>query len=839
MLADLYDRYVLKHPAVSLLVVLAIFAGIISFVRYFQIDVSGDALVMQQDEDLQYYREINRRYAGSQFVVVTYTPPEDLLSDGSLDRLSRIREDLRDIKGVTSVLTVLDVPLLKNPPGPLKEVQERMKNLEHPEVNIEHARKELRNSPLYSELLVSPDLTSSAIQVNLKENKTLQNVQFRRSELLQKEFEETLSEEEEQELERVQEKYERLKRLEEQKQHARLEAIRKVVDRYRSEAEMHIGGVPVISDNISSYIEYDIMVFGIGILLMLVLVLWLMFRRKRWVILPIACCMLSGLVMMGLLGILDWDVTVVSANFISLQLIFTMSLVLHILVRYWEYLRTDPGASHKSLVRRAGQHAFVPCLFASLSTIAGFSSLIASNILPVINFGWIMTTGVLVSLIVTFMFLPIGISLTRKPLSYPHPYRAKAFTDMLAKITDKGRYMVIAIGIIVAGGSVYGMSTLKVENSFVNYFHESSEVYQGLRFIDRNLGGTTPLEVIVNFGEDRAKEQEDHQQEKPEKSSSDQSSENDAFEGFEEYGEDTSAEEETYWYTASKLEKINQVHDYLNGLRETGKVRSLATLWKVGKDLNQGKPLDNLELQILFNGLPDRFRQLLVKDFSSVEESQVRIEARIQDTLPNLDRDQLLARIKNDLPEQTEVHNDQFRLTGLMVLYNNMLQSLYESQVQTIGLTIVLLLFMFLLLFQSIRIALIAIFPDLIAGMMILGIMGFGGLPLDIMTMTIVAISVGIAVDDTIHYLHRFEKEFERSKNYIEAMYRCHGTIGNAMTYTTIAITMGFSILVFSKFIPTVYFGILTALAMMMALISSMTLLPALVIVLKPFGPEK
>jgi hypothetical protein len=182
------------------------------------------------------------------------------------------------------------------------------------------------------------------------------------------------------------------------------------------------------------------------------------------------------------------------------------------------------------------------------------------------------------------------------------------------------------------------------------------------------------------------------------------------------------------------------------------------------------------------------------------------------------------------------LQNEQVHLTGMLVLYNNMLQSLFHSQIQTVGVVFLAIMLMFVVSFRSFMLAVIAIIPNLVAAILVLGLMGWMKIPLDIMTITIAAIVIGIAVDDAIHYVHRFKKEFRSDCSYWTSVKRCHESIGLAMYYTSIIITLGFTILALSNFKPTIYFGLLTGFSMLVAMIANLTLLPILIVWLKPMG---
>jgi predicted RND superfamily exporter protein len=282
------------------------------------------------------------------------------------------------------------------------------------------------------------------------------------------------------------------------------------------------------------------------------------------------------------------------------------------------------------------------------------------------------------------------------------------------------------------------------------------------------------------------------------------------------------------------LEDVDKVHNYLDGLPETGKVLSISTAMSMLESLKDGKNLDDFFLSILFRRLPPEVKQSLFSPYMSEDGNQLRFSIRIIDSDPDLKRAALLDKIKVHLIENMGYQPEQIHLSGMLVLYNNMLQSLFSSQIKTLGVVFVAILIMFIFLFRSIKMAALAIVPNILAATTILGIMGLVGIPLDIMTITIAAITIGIAVDDTIHYVHRFQEEYWKDKNYWYAIMRCHNSIGRAMYYTSMIITAGFSILALSNFIPTIYFGLLTGAAMITALITNLTLLPLLITLVKP-----
>jgi uncharacterized protein len=822
-----YDRIVLGHARTVVLLLVCLLAYLGYQTKDFGIDASTDALILEHDADLQYSEMIVERYGVNHYLFLIYAPHDDLLADEALVTLAALRDELRQLDRVSSVTTILDAPLLRNPPVAIKELQKNIKTLESPGVDKELARKELQNSPLYQNLLVSSDMRLTAMQIELINHAEFKSLVKRRAQLLDLDYEGKITDEERAELERVTPRYDALKEVVSQQRHDDIARVRDIMNRHRSGADVFLGGVPMIADDMISFVKRDLRVFGLGMLTFLILALTLIFKRARWVVLPMLCCIAAAVAMMGGLGIFGWQVTVVSSNFISLQMIISMALAIHLTVRYRELNALRPGKEHRELIRESVRTIFLPCLYTALTTIAGFCSLMVCDILPVINFGLMMTMGIVVSLFVTFLLFPACLMLMKKvPPSTAKRVAAPA-TEMLARFTSRRPALIFGGALVIVIATTVGISRIRVENSFINYFKDSTEIHRGMDIVDREMGGTTPLDVIIDFGDEEERDPEPE----PEDSDSDG-----FFEEFEEF--ESAEDDEKYWYTPERMDLIGRVHDHLESLPEIGKVLSLSTMLKIANELKGSTEWDSFELALLFNEFPADFRRMTLDPYVSIEHNQARFALRIRDSMKSLRRNELLQRIREDLAGDFGLKPDQIHLAGMMVLYNNMLQSLFKSQIQTVGYTVLAIMAMFMILFRSLKISLIAIFPNLMASLVVLGVMGLLDLPLDMMTITIVAISMGIAVDNTIHYIHRFKHEFEVDHDYMQTMFRCHGSIGNALYYTSVTIIVGFSILALSEFIPSILFGLLTGLAMAMALIAALTLLPRLIIFFKPFGPQ-
>ncbi len=833
MLRKFYDKFILTYPKSILLLMLICIAALGYQARYLEIDASAETLLLEDDKDLAFTRKVNERYGSSDFLVLTYSPKGDLLADNTLNSLRKLSAELLALDRVESVDSILNVPLLESPPKPVSELIKNVPTLESPGIDKALAKKEFLNSPIYRDNLVSPDFKTTALLINLHDDPLYRELLQQRNVLRKKEKEQTLSSVEQAKLEKVLRDFKNHRDKMRLIEHNNISKVRAIADNYRGDAKIFLGGASMVADDLITFIRSDLQVFGSAVFVFLMLTLWVIFRQLRWILLPLITCSFSVVTTSGFLGLFGWEVTVISSNFISIQLIITMAITIHLIVRYRELARLNPEMDQRQLILDSTIFMARPCTFAVLTTVVGFASLVLSGILPVMNFGWMMSAGIGVSLFLTFLIFPV--LLMQMPKAMPNTSFESRFalTKIFADITERHGKSILFISVAAFIISIAGAARLNVENSFIDYFKESTEIYQGMKLIDQQLGGTTPLDLIVNLEQSEDEFQQTEQDSNAEVEVEDE----EEFDAFEEEFEE-SAGEAQYWFTAEKMARIEKIHDYLNGLEQTGKVLSLGTMLKIGKTLNSGKPLDNFMLALLYNELPERFRKIIMDPYVSVENNEARFYVRIRDSEPNLRRNELLKQIQFDLKDKLDIPEGKWQLANLLVLYNNMLQSLFKSQILTLGVVIVAFLIMFIFLFRSITIALIAIFPNVLSIGVVLGFMGWMGIPLDMMTITIAAISVGIAVDNTIHYIHRFKHEFTIDRNYLAAMHRSHESIGYAMYYTSITIIIGFSILVLSKFIPSIYFGLLTGLAMLIALVAALTLLPQLLIVLKPLGPE-
>jgi predicted RND superfamily exporter protein len=819
-----YTALVLQHPRWVIAGVLCLSLVLGGFATQFRLDASADSLVVEGDPDLAYSREIARRYGSNDFVFVLYTPQADLFSPAVLDDLRQLRDSLLQLERVASIDSIFSVPLFKVAGASLADVADRIVTLDTAGLDLEAVRDDLGSNAAYRDVLLSADGRSTALVVNFAPQSALETLLQQREALRTQARTGELTAAGQAQLAAIEHEYRSLQQQANADLHDDISAIRAILAEHADTATLAMGGVPMIADDLVSYVRKDLGSFGLAILLFIIAALWFFFRDIRFVLLPLVCGLVITTSVLGLLGLLDWPATVISSNFISLLLIITVSLTVHLIVRYRELQQESPGESHLRRLQFMLRSMIVPCFYTSLTTVVAFASLLVSGIPPVVDFGLMMVLGVVLAFLLTFLLFPALLSQFPVLPQPPGPKRHD-LTPLLGRFTERRGTVVAGLALLLLLAGLLGVSRLRVENSFVDYFGSDTEIYRGMVAIDQQMGGTTPLDLIVDLAPPAP-----------------------AAAGFgsdDEWGDsewDDEAEEggdpDAYWFTADRMQTITGIHRWLEALPETGKVLSLDTLLQLAYGLNGGRELNTFELGILYNRIPESYKESLLRPYVSVADNQVRFSLRIRETDPGLQRNVLLQKIREGLQQEFGLQPEQIHLGGMLVLYNNMLQSLFESQIESLAVVMGSIFLMFVLLFRSLRLALLGIIPNLLAALTVLGLMGLLGIPLDMMTITIAAIAIGIGVDNTIHYVHRFRSNYPRFGDYLHTMHYCHGSIGKGIYYTNFAIIAGFSILVLSNFVPTVVFGLLTSLAMLLALAGALTLLPWLLLRFRPLGPE-
>ena len=815
-----YSIFVIKNPLIILSAVVLVILIATQGISNFKLDASSDALVLEGDESLKTYRENEKEFGDSSFLIVTFKPESELFSYQSLNQLSQIEESLSKLDGVDSVLSLLDAPIFFQPKVGLTEVGDNLKDLTTEGIDLSKAKQEIINNPIYRDLIISKDGSTTAMQIVLRGNDEYDLLISNRYRIL-----ETLKSKEpitnesktilQNDLDSINKRISELNNNESNFNSSLVSEIRSILDLHRNNATLYLGGPAMITSDMMEYIRSDLVVFGIAVASVFAVMLFLFFGNIWFVILPISNAFLTTFVTAGFLGYMDWKISVVSSNFIALLLILTISLTVHVLVKINE-LQKGSTDNNESLIDAVDQ-MFLPCFFAAITTAVAFLSLLLGDLKPVIEFGKMMAFGISIAFIFTFSFLPSSLSLIKNNKSKDYLSLHKITNKVLAISEKYSTYIYLTFGVVFCV-LILGTTKLVVENRFIDYFDEETEIYQGMLEIDQNLGGTATLDIIIK---------------EPSFIASDDLIEDEFFDDS--LFDDESSSASGYWWNVYSLAELEEIHDYLDSLPEIGKVLSVASGIKLARLINDGEDLNDLELALLRSVLPEDIRETLLYSYINKDDSIVRISTRVNESAENLNRNQLLEKINNDLITKFNLSEDRFEITGLAVLYNNMLQSLFQSQIGSLLLVFSVIALMFLLIFKSFKIMIIGLIPNIFVASSVVGTLGLLKIPLDIMTITVAAISVGMAVDNTIHYIYRYKKEIKITNSIEMALQNAHTTTGRAIFYTAATIATGFSILSLSNFFPTQLFGIFTALAMLIAFISSLSLLPNLLVKFKVF----
>ena len=748
-------NFIIKKPTWSLIAFLIIVCSSVLQIQNFSLDASSESLSLEGDNNLELYFATQETFGSDESLVISYSVKDGtILSKDQIISLRSLRDDLLELEGVNSVVSILDVSLFQSPPLSLVELASEVYTIDNGKADQSLISNEFKNSPLYSNNLVSADLKTTALLIPLANDDPRIIIDDEVLRLL-------------------------------------IEKIRLTMDAYRDEATLYLGGVPMIRNDVIDFIKSDLVVFSLAVILTMTIMLTILFRKIRWVLIPITISVIGALFMTGLISSIGWKVTVISSNFFSLLLVMTLSVIIHLVVRYREISNQNLDQNNSETIRQTLNQMIRPCLYTVITTIAAFASLTASHVQPVIDFGLMMSIGVTVAFVLSFIGFTIFMMLLKKPKSSQESKKSFALKKLALMADKKGKSIILSF-IVVALISTFGLSKLSVENSFINYFKKDTEIYQGLNFIDKELGGTIPLEIVFN---DLAS---------------------------------------AYWADASLREDFHGIHNYLEQIPSIGKVLSIDTFMQVLKEANNGKTPNGFLLTLGKNNMPDFAKSQVLKPHISDVTDQIRIVARVKETMNGLERNQLILDIKKSLIENFYFDEDDFYFTGTFSLYNNLLQSLFSSQIKTIFTVFSIIFVLFVIVFRSISVALIAVIPNTLPSLIILGLMGLMGIPLDIMTITIAAIAIGIGIDNAIHYISRFKTELLVDGDFVSSMYRAHNSIGVSMFYTAATVAIGFVVLILSHFIPSIYFGIFMAIAMLSAVIVNLTLLPKLLITFKP-----
>jgi predicted RND superfamily exporter protein len=813
-------KFILEKPLLVMVLIVAIFLSAASGLANFKLDASSDALVIEGDEAFKIYRETGEIFGNSDFLIITFTPNSDLFSPQSLSTIKNLASQLEELPGVQSVLTILDAPIFFQPRVPLADLMDNLKTLESQGIDFIAAKEEIINNPVYSELIISPSGDTTAMQVTLKENDLYRDLIKQRYELLT--FSD-LSSNQKNQLDSINKKISKINDYEAKERANLITQIRELLNQNSDRGTLFLGGASMIAADMMSFIKSDLAIFGLGVAIVFCLMLYVFFQNVWFVLLPLSNAAVTTAFTASILGLMDWKISVISSNFIALLLILTISLTVHVLVRFNEVSQTKDSID--DAIYATLNQMLIPCLLATLTTAIAFLSLIMGDIKPVIEFGKMMSVGMIFAFIFTFTFLPSAMKLVIKSADDSSLGLINKIPNQLGIIANNQGKMISIIFLTAAISMIYGISKLEVENRFIDYFSPETEIYQGMLLLDQELGGTATLDILIDQPTIELIDGLEFD--------GDDLFEDDLF-------DDESSEASGYWWNATSLSKLEEIHDYLNDIPEMGKVLSVASGIKLARMINNNNDLNDLELALLRSVLPEDIKETLLYSYINQDDTKVRISARVLESAQTLNRNELLNKINFDLVNRFDLEQNQFKVTGLAVLYNNMLQSLFSSQIKSLGLVFAAIGLMLLIIFRSIKITLIALTPNLITAGSVLGLLGILSIPLDIMTITVAAISVGMAVDNTIHYLYRYKKEIENQNiDNDQRVLNAHNSVGRAVFYTAITIAAGFSIFALSSFTPTVLFGLFTAFALIVSFFASLTLLPFLLKFFNAFSNQE
>jgi len=804
-----YINTILKNSLISFSILSIFLVSLYPGISNFQLDASSDSLVLENDPDLKIYREMGNLFSDSDFLIVTLQPNEGIFNNKSLQRIEKIENEILEIDGVNQVLSILDAPIVEQPKVSLSEIGDNIKYLLDASIDLQKAKQEILSNPIYQELIVSKDGSTTAFQILLDKNESYETLIQQRYDLLNSDNPRTLLE--------VNRKINEQNLLIQEKEKRIVAEIRSVINNNRDFGVLFLGGPAMIANDMIDFIKSDLSIFGLLVFLIFGFLLYFFFRDIKLALVPLINAALVIYTTSSILGYADWKISVVSSNFIALLLILTISISVHVIERFIELKKEDLD---ERLVTETFSQMFIPCFFAVLTTGVAFLSLISGDIKPVLEFGKMMTVGIIVVFIFTFTFVPLAFyNLSFASLRVS---KISSLPIRIAKNNITNKSIILSASIILGLLFIIGLNNLKVENKFIDYFKKNTEIYQGMSELDEKLGGTATLDIVIyepdNYltNVDKISDELD-----------------DLFD--EDIFEDDNSESSGYWWNIYNLKRLEEIHDYLDANENIGKVLSVSSGIKLARKINDNNELNDLELALLRSVLPEDIKDTVLNSYISDDDSIVRISTRVYESSESLNRDLLLKKINLDLQQRFGISSDKYKITGLAVLYNNMLQSLFSSMLNSVLIVYTVIALMLLILFRSVKIMLAGLLPNILIGLGILGTMGLVKIPLDIMTITVASISVGIAVDNTIHYLYKFKSEYELNNDFNEAMIRSHSTIGRAIFYTASTISLGFLVFSFSNFIPTIYFGIFTALAMFFAFLVSLTLLPILLEKMRAF----
>lgn len=781
---QIINRAKLILAAFFLLTLAALWAA-----QSFKIDASADTLLLKNNKLFIETQLMNKRFSPQEFILIAYEPKNNpLFSEKTFTDIQQLSEQFRALNRVGAVTNILNVPLLSLAGKLDPDLNPDDFTWQKQRYSADKMREVFKQHPLFTDLLVNSKQTATAMQIVFRPDPQLLKIQNQIIDLQAKVLNNSLTQQDQQRIKKLKRQAEPIEENLKKVRQQEIKQIYQITENYRQDANLFLGGSYVINQQLVTIVKNDLMVFGSVISVAICLLLLLLFRRIRWVVLPVLCCAVSVILTIGLFAILDLRATVISSNFVTLQIILTLAIVIHLIVEFRQLAEISPDATQNAILLTSFTNKFKPCLYAGITTSVGFASLIFSGIQPVISFGWMMIVAMAISIASSLLLFPSFLALFSRQSESLIQNINRSFIKFFCHCSLNSKKIIVVMSIAVVIISVLGLFKLQVENSFLNYFKESTQVREELTFIDKEFGGSTPLDLVYFIDEKEKKTD--------------------------------------LLLSAKTVQSLQKIQHVLRQYEATGNVTSVVNFTELAQQIKHGQPLTEYELSVIYTLLDDELKEQLLGAYFNPDTNQLRISMRIQDSTPGFNRADFLATLKKDL-ESLGLQQGSYSLTNLFVLYQDILQRLFSSLIMTLGLVFIALTLVLLGIFKSIKIALITVIPNILTTIIILGIMGWLQIPLDLMTITISAIAMGIAVDDTIHFTHRYLQQ-RQTEDVQQATVNTFNSVGYAMLYTTVIVTFGFSLLSFSDFVPSIVFGLLTGLAMLLALLTDSTLLPVL-----------
>ena len=786
-------KYKIIFAIISILIVLIS----INFTKNFKLDASSDTLILKEDKTFKYYEYYSKIFPNKNFLVLAIKSNKQIDSD-YIEKINFITDKIDNLQNIDSTFSIVDAPILLLNKLKISELNsDNIENINNTENDLNKILDEFSKSPIFSDQIINSNKNISAIIIYIKKNKKIDKL------LNDKDY-----------------KIEKEKNLIEKEK--LIKEIRIIINEQKDDYEYFLGGIDMIASDTINFIKNDIIIFSIAVIILIIFVLLIIYRDLKWVMIPLISTTSAVIIMIGIIGFFQWEITAISSNFISIMIILSISMNIHIINNYKinYFIEKKSGKIIITI-----KEMFLPCLYTVLTTIVAFGSLLLSNIKPIEDFGSIMIVALIIIFISSFTILPLLISYLPK-INNNKNINFNILNKLYILSVNHSK-KIILINIFILLVSVYGINKLSVENSFINYFKSNTEIYKGMKLIDQELGGTTPIDILIKF-------KNDTEFKNSKIDLIDLINLDNELDSNNEIGLDDELNlelelleggDQNNWFSKEKINTIKKIHEYLESKKEIGKTQSLHSLIMMGNLINKNE-LSIFELSILYEKIPNNYKEMLIDPYLSIDKNMIKISARVRDSY-EIDRNNLILDINNFITNEFDNIED-FKTNGLLVLYNNMLQSLFNSQIKSFGIILIAIFFMFLILFKSIKLSFIGMIPNIIASTFILGLIGLLSIPLDIMTITIAAITIGIAVDNTIHYIYRINKNDTNIKSIKKLIESTHNNVGNAVLTTSLTIASGFSVLTLSNFIPTIMFGVFTSLAMLIAMIGVLITLPSI-----------